>query len=922
MSPVPKVTRREFLEAAAAVVAERQLHAATRSREAESLRVSSLRCEYAENPLGIDILAPRLSWQLGSSHRNVQQTAYQVLVASTRERLVAGQGNLWNSGKVADSNSGQIAYAGKNLSSRARCFWSVRVWDQRHMPSDWSSPASWEMALVDPADWRAKWIGAGEVPSADLTYTPPSPYFRKTFQLPRAAASARVYISGLGFYELYLNGTRIGDHVLSPSQTNFDRRDLRRLIYPFDDKTSQRVSYCTYDVTEHLQPGKNVIGVILGNGWYNQRDRNAEGYMWYGNPRLLAQTEVTFADGSRDTIVSDETWKVSTNGPIVHNGIFTGEIYDARKEMEGWSQASFNDADWYPAYPMRAPTGRLIAQVSPPDRILQTIVPVSSTQINPQTTRFDFGQNLAGWVRLKVQGPAGASIPMNFIEDNGPSYHQTDTYILKGTGLEVYEPRFTWHGFRQAEIGAPPDLISRATVEARVIHTDVQPTGSFTCSNGLFNQIFHNAIWSQQSNMHCGVPSDCPHRERVGYTADGHLAAEAAIYNFDMARFYTKWIDDMADAQNRDTGFVPHSAPFEGGGGGPPWGSGYVVMPWLIYLYYGDRRILEKHYAGMTRWIEYLKSRTDKDGIVTHEEPGSWDLGEWATPGKVEIPRNFVNTCYYAYVAQLTAKSAQALGKSNDVSYFNGIAHAAGNAVHRQFFDAEKKQYWTGRQGANVFPLAFDLVPAEHKKAVFDRMVGIILNDNRGHFDTGIFGTRFVLDLLTANGRGDVAYAMMNQQTFPSFGWQIARGATTLWENWNEEGSHNHAMYSSICTWFYRSLAGIKPDPAQPGFKHVAIEPHLLGDLTYVDAKHRSMHGEIASAWTKSSDGFELRLAIPAGSTATILLPSANASKIQEGGKSLAKTAHVRILLPVRGRVACAVGSGRYEFHVDEPSAI
>ncbi|MEO6966433.1 MAG: alpha-L-rhamnosidase C-terminal domain-containing protein, partial [Acidobacteriaceae bacterium] len=428
------------------------------------------------------------------------------------------------------------------------------------------------------------------------------------------------------------------------------------------------------------------------------------------------------------------------------------------------------------------------------------------------------------------------------------------------------------------------------------------------------------SIWSQQSNMHGGIPSDCPHRERVGYTGDwGQVTGETAIFNFDMARFYTKWIDDMSDAQNGDTGFVPHSAPFEGGGGGPPWGSGYVVAPWLMYLYYGDRRVLRNHYAGMTRWVEYLKSRTDKDGIVTHEEPGSWDLGEWATPGKVEIPRNFVNTCYYAYVAQLMAKTAHALGKPKDVAYFSGLGRAAGNAVHQQFFDPEENQYWTGRQGANVFPLTFGLVPPEHKKAVFDRMVEIILTDNQGHFDTGIFGTRFVLDLLTANGRGDVAYTMMNQQTYPSFGWQIARGATTLWENWDGGFSHNHAMFGSVCHWFYKSLAGINPDPNQPGFKRVTIQPRPLGDLTYVDAKYRSMYGEIASSWTKSGDGFHLSLTIPTNSTATVVLPGTDTSRIQEAGKRVAKSAQVRILGPVRGRVACAVGSGHYEFQVNEP---
>ncbi len=922
MTNLPKVTRRQFLESAAAVLAEQQLRAATVDPAVTSLKISNLRCEYAEIPLGIDVLQPRLSWQLESSGQGVEQTAYQVLVSSNRDMLLAGHGDLWDSGKIASGDSSHVVYAGAALPSRARCFWSVRVWDQKHVRSDWSAPATWEMALLDPADWKARWIGAAQFPDTGEFYTPPAPCFRRTFQLPDAASSARVYISGLGFYELYCNGVKVGDQVLSPNQTNYDRRKLRHLIYPFDDKTSQRVAYLTYDVTSHLQPGRNSLGVILGNGWYNQRDRAAEGYMWYGAPRWIAQLEILLADGSRQTIVSDESWKVSSNGPILHDGIYTGERYDARLELEDWSTAGYDDASWLNAQSMPAPAGRLTAQISPPDRVLETIAPISSKKVGPQTTRFDFGQNLAGWVRLQVQGDAGASVPMRFIEDDGPSYGQSDCYILKGNKSEVYEPRFTWHGFRQVDVLASPGFLSRMKVAARVVHTDVQPVGSFACSNKLFNQIHRNALWSLQSNMHGGVPSDCPHRERLGYTADGHVAAEAAIFNFDMARFYTKWIDDMSDAQNRDTGFVPHTTPFEGGGGGPPWGSGYVVMPWLMYLYYGDRRILQNHYASMTRWVEYLKSRIDQDGIVSREEPGSWDLGEWATPTPVEIPRGLVNTCYYAYVAQLMAKTAQAIGKSQDVSYFRGLAQSAGTAVHRQFFDPQKNQYWTGQQGANIFPLAFGLVPPERTKPVFDRMVEIIMTEHRGHFDTGIFGTRYVLDLLTSNGRGDVAYTMMNQNTYPGFGWQIARGATTLWENWNGKSSHNHAMFASVCGWFYRSLAGIAPDSDQPGFRHVTIQPHVLGDLTNVDASYRSSYGEIGSAWNKDSNGWHLNVKIPANCTATVLLPGADVSKMYEAGKSLAKSRKVRNVQSAQGRVACTVGSGHYAFEIREPSAI
>jgi alpha-L-rhamnosidase len=500
--------------------------------------------------------------------------------------------------------------------------------------------------------------------------------------------------------------------------------------------------------------------------------------------------------------------------------------------------------------------------------------------------------------------------------DNGHAYGQSDSYVLKGGIKESYEPCFTWHGFRFVDVMGSEDLKTHLRVEARVVHSDVEEAGDFQCSNALFNRILHNYRWSQRNNMHCGVPSDCPHRERVGYTGDGQTSAEAAIFNFDMSRFYKKWINDISDAQNSTTGYVPHSAPFEGGGGGPAWGSAIVIMPWILYLYYGDRRVLEEHYTGMKRWVEYLKTRTGKDGIVIREEPGDWDLGEWATPARLEIPPALVNTCYYAYVAQLVEKSAAVLGETKDIAYFHSLADDAAAAVNRRFFDESRAQYWEGRQGANVFPLAFGLVPPEHKKAVFDRLVEVILNENHSHFDTGMFATRLVLNVLTEGGRGDLAYSMMNQQTEPSFGWQIAQGATTLWENWNGEGSHDHAMFGGVCAWFYRALAGINPDPVSPGFKHILIKPYLLGNLSHVEARYRSVHGEIRSSWVREKEEFNLSLTIPGNCAATVLLPNTGRSRIQESGQPLARAAGVRSLGLREGRAALRIESGSYNFSV------
>jgi alpha-L-rhamnosidase len=909
------LTRRQFLGGSTAFLAQHRLPAVPNLRSAQT--VARLRCEYAENPLGIDIGRPRLSWVVESAERCAAQTAYQVFVASDPEILLSDRGDLWDSGRLTSNESSQIVYEGKELRSRQSCHWKVRVWDNNNAPSGWSSSARWETALLDPTDWRAKWIGAPWFDLGGRTYTRPAPFFRKNFEVGQAVTSARVYVCGLGFYELYLNGAKVGDQVLSPNQTNYDRRDLDQLAYPFDDKTAQRVDYLTFDLTKALVAGTNVIGAILGNGWYNQRDRTAEGDMWYGTPKLIAQLEIAFDDGSRLELVSDETWSVSDAGPLVHDGIFTGERYDARLGMDGWLTAGFDAATWHSAMLVPAPTGWLTSQYSLPDRVVETIPFTSSVQTGPQVTRFDFGQNLAGWVRITVDGARGENLSMQFAEDNDRTYSQSDSYVLKGGGEETYEPRFTWHGFKFVDVLGSEDLRKRLRIEARVVHTDVEETGTFRCSNDLFNKILHNCRWSQWNNMHCGVPSDCPHRERVGYTGDwGQVSAESAIFNFDMARFYTKWINDIGDAQNCDTGFVPHSAPYEGGGGGPPWGCAFVTLPWILRLYYADQRVMEEHYAGMKRWVEYLQTRTDKEGIVVREEPGDWDLGEWATPTHIDIPPALVNTCYYAYVAQLMAKTASLLKKTADIASFKGIARAAATAVNRKFFNESRAQYWEGRQGANVFPLAFGLVPPEQVKAVFDRLVEIVVNDNDSHFDTGIFATRLLLNVLTEGGRGDLAYELMNQKTQPSFGWQIAQGATTLWENWNGESSHNHAMFGGVCQWFYQALAGINPDPMNPGFKHIVIRPYLLGDLSRAEAKYRSIHGEVGSSWVKNEEGFHLNLTIPANCTATVLLPNAGGSRITESSQPVERATGVNSLGLREGRVAFQIESGAYSFSI------
>ncbi|NOY59808.1 MAG: family 78 glycoside hydrolase catalytic domain [Calditrichaeota bacterium] len=872
----------------------------------------SLRCEFLKNPLGIDVVQPRLSWNFTANGENQQQRAYQILTASSEENLKSGIGDLWDSGKVNSGQSVLVPYSGKKLTSRMRAFWKVRVWDQDDHSSQWSRMAKWEMSLLDSSDWKAQWIGVSEDKNPGSTQTDPAPYFRKQFKLKKTVQSARVYVSGLGYYELYLNGKKVGDDVLAPSPTNYDRRNLRHTPYPYDDQSTTRVLYNTFDVSEYLNTGENAAGMILGNGWYNQRDRTAEGWMWYDTPRLILQLEIHYTDGTSKTIISNDSWRVAT-GPILHDAIFTGEVYDARLETDGWNLPGFNDSHWKNARLVRAPTGRLVAQMNPPDKVVKTLRPVSLTSPEENVYVYDFGQMFSGWVRLKIKGRKGTKIVLRYFEEMDGDYRQKDVYILRGGGVETYEPRFTWHAFRKVKVSGAPVQLTLDNLEGMVVNTAVDTVGHFACSNELFNKIYKNYIWTQLGNFHGSYSSDCPHRERLGYTGDGQLLVESAIFNFDMAQFYRKWLNDINDARNKKTGFVPHTAPFGGGGGGPAWGSSYVIVPWFYYLYYGDARILLKHYPGMKQWVEYLGTRTNKDGIVVREEPGGWCLGDWAAPGGVEIPPPFVNTCYYYYVTKIMARVAHILDKKQDEAWFAERAKEIKAAVDDKFFDKENTRYWTSRQGADAFPLAFGMVPKKYVSGVLASLIKNVLK-NKGHFDTGILATPLMLDVLTKYGRADIAFTLMNQRDYPSYGdYILGKGATTLWEYWDGKLSHSHPMYGSVIRWFFKALAGINPDPKNPGFKHIIVKPAVCGDLTFVNADYRSVYGVISSQWKLKKDDLYLNVTIPPNTTATVYVPAIDSTSVR-AKTSRNNQENVSFVNMQNNAAVYEIGSGRYEF--------
>ena len=863
------------------------------------IQIIELQCEYLANPLGIDSRNPRLSWKLRAKGNAIKQNAYQILVASDTQKLERDIGDLWDTNRIESDQLIQIKYQGKELISRQRVFWKVMIWDQDDNASTWSDISTWEMGLLEQSDWQAHWIGKEEARKPKVAQKNPARYFRKSVKIDQDVKNARVYITGLGYYELYINGKKVGDHVLAPNQTNYDRRQEDSFRDGQLTNMSTRVLYQTHDISKYLHQGENVVAVILGNGWYYQTTRIEYFPLFYDSPRFIAQLEIDYKDSSKKLVVSDETWVAGT-GPILDNNLHHGEIYDARLEDESWSTNEFIDTEWDKASIVRAPTGKLKAQMSKPDRIVDTIKPISIAKKADKVFRYDFGTMFSGWVKLKIQGKRGDKVKLTFFEDTGNTYEQSDTYILKGEGVAVWEPRFTWHAFRYVEISGASIELTVDDIEGRVVNTDVKSTGVFESSNELFNRINEDFKKTQLGNMHGGVPSDCPHRERRGYTGDGQIAAQAAIYNFDMQSFYTKWLNDIADAQDKKTGYVPNTVPYHSGGGGTPWGSAYIIMPWYMYLYYGDSAVVQKHYEGMKHYLDFLSTQTDDQGLIVEKE-----LGEWVPPEKTEIPPSLVSSAYYYYDLLLMSKIAIILGKKADAALYLSTSKQLKEAFNEKYYHPETATYSIGRQGANVFPLAFGLVPGQLIDQVFESLVRNVEVNKKGHFDTGMMGTPYLLEVLTKFGRPDLAYTVMNRRDFPSFGYNIERGATTLWESWTGNDSHSHPMFGSVCAWFFQGLGGINPDPDNPGFKHIIIKPTVINELGFVNTIYPSGHGTIISNWELNEGGLKLHVSVPPNTSASIFIPGNNVESL---------TAEVTLVDNKDGVAHFEIGSGDYTF--------
>ncbi|MEI6177272.1 MAG: glycoside hydrolase family 78 protein [Verrucomicrobiota bacterium] len=869
---------------------------------AGTLSPTKLRCEYLENPLGIDVLQPRLTWIHTSDERGAKQTAYQILVASSESAMEKGQADLWDSGKIASDETSQIRYSGKPLDSRQQAVWKVRVWDGKGQVSE-SKPATWEMGLLKPDAWSAKWIAR----TTD-TNSNPAPLLRRTFNLDGKIKQARAYICGLGYYELYLNDGKIGDHVLDPGYTRYDRRAL----------------YVTYDVTDQLKQGANAIGVILGNGWYNCHTKAGWKFHeapWRAAPKLLLHLRVDYVDGRSETIVSDESWKCST-GPIVFDSIYGGETYDARLEKSGWAHPEYNAADWEPVKIVDAPSGQLAAQMMPPIKIDLTLKPAKLTEPKPGVFVFDIGQNLAGMAELTVSGPAGTRVQMRYGERLSPDgsldtrdieqhvkklgkeqQHQTDTYILKGAGKETWHSRFTYHGFQYVEVTGFPGNPTLDNLRALFIHSAVPKAGDFTCSNPMLEKINTAAHWSFLSNLQ-GIPTDCPHREKNGWTGDAHLACEQAQFNFLPVTVYQKWINDIGDEQ-KPTGQLPGIVPTSGWGyswgNGPAWDSAFLLIPYYQYLYYGDTENFRRHYDSMKRYVDYLTTRA-KDGIV------SIGLNDWA-PWKTRTPAGITDTAYYYVDAKIVAFAAGLLDNKDDARKYEALAESIRTAFNVKFYHPETALYDNGGQTALSCALYQGLVAPENKARVMENLVAAVEKTNN-HIDAGILGTKYILNALLENGRADVAYRMVAQKDQPGWGWWLEQGGTTLWEQWSGGESRNHIMFGDVSAWFYKALAGIQPDPQSPGFKHFFISPQVVGDLTRARGEYDSIRGRIVSDWQVVNGEFHITLIIPANTTATVSLPVTG--KLSESGQPAAKTAGLTRLRVESGHMVFEVGSGTY----------
>ena len=890
---------------------------------AQDLSLYDLTCEHKVNPLGVDVMQPRLSWKLNSTAYNIMQTAYSVRVST--DKRFSSSGTTWNTGKLMSGESVLIPYAGKALKPGTRYYWQVKVWDNRGKESKWSEPAYWETGLISPKGWQARWIEL----EGDTNRYSPSPHFRKEFNVSKKVSSARIYVTSHGLYELHLNGKKVGDQVLTPGWTSYGKR----------------LQYQVYDITSLIENGTNAIGAVLGDGWY--RGTLAWGNNWAiygGRLGLLLELKITYTDGSESMIVTDDTWKGFADGAIRMSDLYNGETYDATKKLTGWNLKNYDDSRWQKVRTGDYSFDNLIASEGDPVRKIQEIKPVRIFRTPKGSLVADMGQNMVGWVRLNVTGPGGTTVTLRhaevldkygeFYTENLRSAKCQLTYTLAGTGPETYEPRFTFMGFRYVEVTGFPGELTENNLTGIVVHSDMPITGSYESSNQLIDQLQHNIRWGQQGNF-VDVPTDCPQRdERLGWTGDAQAFSRTAAFNYDVSAFFTKWLKDVA-ADQKPGGEVPDVIPdvlnrqdattaYPSAG----WGDVAVIVPWTMFTVYNDSRLLETQYPSMKSWVEYIRKKAGDSYIWK----GGSKYGDWLfyhppvnnhsePDGFTE--HDFISTAFYAYSTSLLAKAAAALGKTEDEKEYTDLF----NKIKKVFIN----EYVTpaGRVGTNsqtsyVLALKFDLLPENLRPQAAAFLVSNI-KSRRNHLSTGFLGTPFICHVLTSNGYPDVAYDLLLQETYPSWLYPVKMGATTIWERWDGQktdstfqdpgmNSFNHYAYGAIGDWMYRVSAGI--ETLSPGYRHLLIQPHPTGKMKFSRASFESPYGKVESGWEKSEGKTTVYVTIPANTTATVNLPAASPAKVLVNGKPFTAENQFSDIKQQEDLLVFESGSGVYVFEI------
>ncbi len=876
------------------------------------LRVSDLRCEHLTEALGVDAQKPRLSWKLQSEKRGQKQSAYRVIVASTKAILESGRGDVWDSGKVDSDATLEVRYDGKPLQSGTRYHWQVKVWDVNQKESAPGKPSWFETGLLETGAWTAKWIGANVKADA-------SPMLRKSFTLTKPLASARLYICGLGMYEASLNGKKIGDRLLESPDTQYNKRNY----------------YTTFDVTGQLVKGGNALGVELGHGFYDIAETTPWAWnnaSWRDHPKCIVQLNLVYADGSRESVVSDETWKVWLDGPTRRNSIYFGEDYDATKEVPGWNTAGFADSAWTPAVAVRPPGPKdqppalLCAHLMPPIRVIQTKKPAAISEPKPGVFIYDVGHITAGWIRFSGSAPAGTKINVVYheklendktvkpVQYSGSSL-QNYNYTFKGTGVESFEPKFSYGGYRYVQVTGYPAQLTLNNAEVRVVHQDVEVIGKFTCSNPLINQLHENQVRTLLNNFY-NKPTDTPMYEKNGWTGDFNFARKSALYNFDLSAFLEKWFHDVGDSQAKDgtiREYIPH--PYPGGGANaPPWSSFFLLVPWDMHLFSGDRQVIEEHYEGIKKHGDFLWNKLDANKLASAKTFGP----DWQCPHNENPPEGSQMAASghtYGYI-QTLAEAAKLLGKENDAAEYERRAQEMKNSLNTLCYDPATKSYKTDmpapfRQTTNLLPFGFGFIPEDRKADVSSNIAKDVMEVRGGHLETGCIGTQYILPVLTDNGHGEVAYQIITKTKFPSWGLMAQTG--TNWESWGLGArSRDHFWLGTYEEWLYSHLAGIRP--FAPGFKEITFKPYLLGDLTSAAAELKTVRGLVASTWTRDKSGLAWQVIVPPNATAIVHVPTSDPASVMEGGLAAAKAPGIRHLRDEKGYAVFSVPAGNYHF--------